>query len=322
MIRDAIGGWRRFWFEPQSTATLAVVRIAFGLLMTLWTLSLAPSLFDFFTRDGILPESRSFREGQSGWWSVFDLFGSDTAVVIGWALLLIASVCLMLGLFTRVAAVVVFVLLLSFERRNAWVFHAGDTLLRIIAFYLCFAPAGAALSLDRLRTARERFWEFPLRAPIVIRLLQIQVSIIYISTVWAKVRGKTWNDGTAVVYSLNLDDLARFPVPAFVLDSELLANLVTWGVLAGELAIGILVWVPRLRPWVLGIGVALHLGIDIGLRVAFFSWTVFVLYVAFLPPRRVEAFILAVRERVATRGLRRGLAPRELWAVARGTASA
>src|SRR5206468_541901 len=36
--------WTSFWFEPVATSTLALVRLAFGLLVFAWTLSLTPDL--------------------------------------------------------------------------------------------------------------------------------------------------------------------------------------------------------------------------------------------------------------------------------------
>lgn len=75
----------------------------------------------------------------------------------------------------------------------------------MIAFYLVLAPSGAALSVDRWRRAKDRFWEFPQRAPWALRLIQVQISVVYLSTVWSKVQGTTWNDGTAVSYALRMD---------------------------------------------------------------------------------------------------------------------
>ena len=321
MIRAGVAKWNAFWFAPEPTSTIAVVRIAYGLLMIGWTISLLPTLMDFFASDGIFPESPVYDQpAQRGLWTVFAWFPSDGALIAAWVLLLVASVALTLGLFTRVAALIVFVMLISLQRRTPLVHNAGDVVLRILALYLVFAPAGASLSLDRLRrVGRSRFWEFPARAPIVIRLLQIQISIIYVSTVWAKVRGEAWNDGTAVIYSLSLDDLSRFPVPSFILESALLANLATWSVLAIELGIGILVWNRTLRPYALLVGVAMHMGIDLGLRVGFFSYAMFVVYMAFLPSRRTADVILALRERLGARrelGVRQALAPRAVWAAA------
>jgi hypothetical protein len=125
------------------------------------------------------------------------------------------------------------------------------------------------------------------------------VSVIYLFAVWAKVRGETWNDGTAVAYAFRMEDLERFPIPNFMTDTVIIANLLTYGTLAIELSIAILVWNRVLRPWVLLLGVSLHLGIDFATRVGFFSYAVFVAYVAFIPPERATALILGARDRLA-----------------------
>ena len=48
-------GWDRFWFAPQSTAPVEVLRIAFGFLATVWMLSLIPILEPFFGHGGRHP---------------------------------------------------------------------------------------------------------------------------------------------------------------------------------------------------------------------------------------------------------------------------
>ena len=298
----ALERWDRFWFEPEETSTLAVVRIAFGLVVIAWTVTLAADALDFFGPDGLLPAT-SF-DGESGAaWSALDFANGRLAVTALMTVLFLAACCLTVGQWTRLAAVLVFVGLISLQRRNPFVFNSGDSLLRIVAFCMMFAPAGAALSLDRWRRARDTFWECPRRAPWALRLMQIQLSVVYLATVWAKLRGELWNDGTAVSYALRLDDLARFELPAAIARSEILANLLTYGVLATEAAIAVLVWNRRLRPWVLAAGAALHLGIDLTLRVGFFSWTMLVLYLTFLSPAAVRAAALAHKRRMSERVL-------------------
>jgi hypothetical protein len=211
---------------------------------------------------------------------------------------LASAVSLVIGYHARVAALLVFLGVLSFERRNPFVFDSGDSLIRIIAFYLALSPSGAALSLDRWRRARERFWEMPLRTQWGLRLMQIQLSVVYLSTVWAKTRGVTWNNGTAVSYALRIKDLERFHVPTTISDSVFLSNVMTYGTLAIELAIAVLVWNRRARPWVLGLGVALHLGIEYSIRVGFFTLAMFVLYLAVVPPDAATRLIAGVRDRL------------------------
>jgi hypothetical protein len=134
--------------------------------------------------------------------------------------------------------------------------------------------------------------------------MQIQLTVVYLSGLWAKLRTPEWNDGTAISYASRLDDLTRFALPGWIATSELLVNLLTYGTLAVEAAIGILVWNRRLRPVVLAFGLALHVGIDLTIRVGFFSYAVFVLYLAFIPSEWASARLSLFRDALAARGRR------------------
>jgi len=292
--------WERFWFESEPTSSLAVLRICFGLVALGWTLSLAPDIEAFFSPAGLL----SSEPGAGGAWGVLAVLHSDLAVQLLYAVLLVACIALTVGYQTRLAAVLVFVGILSLERRNPYVFNTGDSLVRLIACYLMLAPAGTALSLDRWRSARQRFWEFPPRAPWALRLMQIQLSILYLAGLWIKVQGTTWNDGTAVSYSLRVSDLTRFPVPGFLTHSLLLSNVLTFATLATELSIPILVWSRRLRPWVLLAGVGLHVAIGYSIRVGFFTLAMLTLYISFLDPKWAGDRLLALRDARRRRGSR------------------
>jgi Vitamin K-dependent gamma-carboxylase len=291
--RRPVAAWQRFWFTPQPTAALALFRIAFGLLVTAWTLSLAPDLPAFFGPDAIAPDV----PGAPGSWGL--LTGASVpAVVAVFVATVVAGVALTLGLFTRLAAVVVLVGVVSFEQRNALIGNSGDALIRNLAFYCALAPSGVALSLDRLRRAPGEFWRFPARAPWALRLVQIQLSIGYFSAVWHKVSAQLWRDGTAVSYALRMQDYQRFVVPGWVTHSVLLTEALTFGTLALELALAVLVWNRTARPWVLALGAGLHLGIDYALVVGFFGLAMLVTYLAFVPPETAVRWVLAVRDRV------------------------
>lgn len=291
--------WDRFWFAPMATSTLALVRIAFGFVTLIFSLSLAPNLMPFFSESGLLPERPPATT--DGIWTVLDLWPSDFAVIGLFFVLLAASICLILGYRTRLAAALVFVGLMSFDRRNPFILNSGDGLVRVTSFYLMLAPSGASLSLDRWRRARDAFWEFPARSLWALRLMQVQLSVMYLTAAWDKLRGETWADGTALSYALRV--LPRFGAPSFVTNSELISTLATWATPVVELSIGILVWNRRLRPWVLAVGIGFHLAIAFSIRVGVFSLAVFALYVAFIPPETASRLILGLRDRLREQGL-------------------
>jgi hypothetical protein len=289
--------WRRFWFEPEPTSTLALFRIAIGALTFAWTLSFLPDLETFFSGHGIEPVAP--RPDVDGFWGVLNAFPDYEVAVALYVALLLAALCVTVGYHTRLASVIAFVGVLSLERRAPSVGSAGDGLLRILLFFLMFAPAGAALSVDRWRRARDRFWEFPDRAPWALRLIQIQVSVVYLSTVWLKLQGDPWKDGTAISFATRIEDLQRFALPDFLTHSVLLSTVMTFWTIAVELLIAILVWNRAARPLVLALGVGLHLGIAFSLRLGFFSETMLVAYVAFVTPAVATAVVLAARDRAA-----------------------
>ncbi len=303
-VRRLADAWSSFWFDPISTAPLAVFRIAFGFITLAWALSLLPELSDFFTKTGILPDQPQYTGSEWGAWGLLGITSGKTAVIVLAAALIISSVCLIIGLVPQLAAAVVFLALMSYERRNPFVFNAGDWLLRILAFYLIFAPTGAALSLARFWRDRSSFWTFPARAPWAMRLIQVQFSIVYFVAVWTKVQGTTWNNGTAVSYALRIKDIERFPVPFFVTNSVLISNVLSYGTLVLELALAILVWNRRLRPWILLAGLSLHVGIEYSIRVGFYGFAIVSMYLLWISPARIEDLVLALRNRASGGRLR------------------
>ena len=275
--------WRAFWFGPQQMYTLGLFRIAFSGLVVVWALWLLPVRTALLGPDGIAPKQPSIADT----WGLFAVWNSDTAILVGIVVLIAAAGALLVGWHSRVAAVIVFVLVLSLERRSPWVFNSGDALIRIEAFLLAISPCGAALSLDQRRRG-EPFWSAQTRPNWPVRMLQIQLSIVYLAAVQTKLAGQPWLDGTAVSYVLRIDDMKRIPVPQWLAMNPPVMNAMTWSVLAIELAVGILVWFPRFRPWVLAAGVLMHVTIDLTIQIGIFTYAMLVLYLVWVSPETVK----------------------------------
>jgi hypothetical protein len=282
-LSAAADAWRGFWFRPEPAYTLGLIRIAFGAIAIAWTVSLLPDLNDFFGSDGVLPRQPAVPFE----WGVFEFWTDDRALAIGWAVLLLSAIAMTIGWHSRLAALIVFVLIMSFEFRNSYIFNSGDNLLRVEALFLALSPCGAALSLDQKRMTGT-FWTAQIRAPWLVRLLQIQLSLIYLATFQIRMTGEKWPQGTAMSYALRLEDMLIIPAPQWISTNALLMNVATWGTLLLELAIGILVWNRRCRPIVLAAGFVLHSAILVSVAVGFFTPAMFVLYVAFVSPETIR----------------------------------
>ena len=276
--------WQSFWFQPQEMYTLGLVRIGFSALVIVWTLWLLPVRTSMLGPDGVTPKQPSIPDT----WGLFAVWNSDGAILIGIAVLFVAAIALLVGWHSRIAAVIVFVLVLSLERRSPWMFNSGDALVRIEAFLIAIAPSGSALSLDQRRRSGV-FWSAQSRPNWPIRLMQVQLSIVYLFAVQSKLAGQPWLSGTAVSYVLRIEDMKRIPAPEWLAANALVMNAATWSVLAIELSVGILVWFPRFRPWVLAAGLLMHTMIDLSIQIGIFSYAVLVLYLVWVSPQTVKS---------------------------------
>jgi hypothetical protein len=287
------GAWERFWHEPRSTAPLALVRIAIGTLIAVWAVSLLPDARAFLGPDGVLPEVPQVRL-RSG---ILHEWTTDTAASVVVAALIPAGLAVAIGLWTRAATILSFVLLLSIGRRDPYMMNSGDALLRHATLFLMLSPAGAAFSVDRYLAHRERFWEVPHASPWGLRLLQIQLTFVYLFSSFEKLRGDPWLQGTALADAWRITDLARVGLPLPVYDSVLLTNTLTFATLVIEIAIAVLIWNRRARVYVVVAGIALHLGIEVTMAVGFFSSVAVALYLAFVPGDTAERWLGAVQAR-------------------------
>ena len=292
--------WNRFFHAAQPVEGIALFRILWGTLLLLnWTF-LAPDALDWFGERGVLSSATALILTGPGRLDVLRaLPGSDGWMLIVFGAVGLASAALAVGFMTRTSAAVVFVGLVSLHHRNTVVLNSGDTILRVLTFLLMFAPSGDVWSVDRWRARRRGVVppESVPKPPWAQRLIQIQVAVLYFSAAWWKLLGPAWRDGTAVYYMSRLVEFERFPVPALFDDLRLI-RLVTWASLATELALGTLVWVPRLRYPILLAGVCLHLSIEFTMNIPIFQWLMLAALTTFIPPADVAAFARRVRTRL------------------------
>jgi uncharacterized membrane protein YphA (DoxX/SURF4 family) len=203
--------------------------------------------------------------------------------MIAWV---VATSCLLVGLFTRPAAIATWALSLSFANLNDSIDNAGDTIRCIILFYLMLCPCGAVWSVDRLwqRLRGDRAVLYV--APWAVRILFVQLIFIYWCNGIYKLVGPHWRDGYSLRYVLADITLVRFsladlPVPDWLL------RAMTWSVLVWEVSFPVLVVLHRwTRVAALLFGVAFHLGIFLTMELGFFVPYALCLYLPLVPWER------------------------------------
>ncbi len=276
--------WSRFWFTPQPGSTITVIRVALGVACLAWAGSILPDLGTFYFDDGLLREP-SYADHRLG---LFQWFTSDTAVVVVWSTMVVASLALIVGRGVRLAAPALWIVTLTMQQGAPDALNAGDLLLRIwTVYYALFAVLTPSrfLSMPLFGQRTEtgsRDW--PLAPSWLLRVAQLQLTVIYPATVIAKLDGDTWREGTAALYALGLRDFERFWLPDLMRENLIAGNLMTWFTLGVELSLPFLLWTRRTRWLGIGLGVLMHAGFDYTMRLGFFFPAMLIGYLAFVRP--------------------------------------
>jgi Vitamin K-dependent gamma-carboxylase len=286
MVQRFARTWNQFFFAEQSPLPIALFRIFFGVMVMATLVQLRPDWLNWYGVHSWVTNSTARALEPGVRLNLFAILPQDDRWINALFWVAIGSAFLLtVGLFTRINSVLVFVCLASIQQRNLYITHGGDTYLRVAGFFLMFAPAGAALSVDHLirRWRGKESSDIRPRSPWAQRMIQIQLTLVYLVTFLVKIKGQPWLHGTALFYIYHLDELRRFPVPAWLLRPAIL-RFETWLALALEFCLGVLIWVRRLRYPILGLGAGLHLWLDYSLNIPLFQWDILSAYVLFVDP--------------------------------------
>ena len=285
--------WNAFFHAQESADTIALFRIVFGLLLLANAAFFARDARLWIGPDGFFShDSYCAVYGHSRFTLLRYLPPTDGWVAATLAAHALSAALLTIGFATRWSAAAAFVTLLSIHHRNPVLVYGGDDVLRLMGFLLIFSRAGATLSADALLSGHA------MAEPAVgdawcTRLMQLQVSFVYFAAFLNKLGGRSWLDGTAGFYAVEVPDFRRHRLPRFA-RTMFWSRTGTWSVLATELLLGPAIWIRELRYPVLALGVAMHLAMDWFMNLQLFGATMIVCLLLFVDPATVAGAFRAL----------------------------
>ncbi len=304
-MKKWLGALNEAVFREGSATSFGLFRIVIGAIIFI---NLAMVFLQFnvwYSETGLVPENFSAISHQGvARFGLLNNVTNPTLTLAVYLLTMLAALLTTFGFFTRAATIVLFVGLVSLHHRTMDILHSGDTLMRAYAFILMIAPSGAAVSVDRLI----RIWkgqEEPGHVMISIwpqRMVQIQLAIVYFTTVWQKALGSYWIDGTATWYTAHLREFERFPMPGVMLTPAGVA-FSTYFTLFVELAMATLVFAKPLRKWILLAGLGLHIGIEYSMNIPLFAFVILSGYVCHYDGEEIKGWARRLGERFKKFGM-------------------
>jgi hypothetical protein len=240
--------------------------------------------------------------GQRFAWTLFDIVPPSWlwSFHIG---ALVVFAMLTVGLLTRWASILAWVLAVSYVQRAQGALFGLDQINTMLAMYLMVGPSGACYSLDawlaRRRSANvPKAIELSTAANVAVRLIQVHMCVIYMFAGIGKFVGVSWWNGTGLwggianleYQSLDATWLAYWPH----LSAFLSHFTVYW-----EVFYCVLIWPRATRPWMLLLAIPLHLGIAFFMGMITFGLVMLIGNFAFVRPETTRAMLCWLFRRTA-----------------------
>ncbi|MFN8465612.1 MAG: HTTM domain-containing protein [Caldilineaceae bacterium] len=288
-----------YWFGQVESRPLSLFRIFFGLLVVKTALYSIPLAQLFYSDEGIVPRAQFWDEPTQyglGHFSLLNYVSAPWMAVLFFALWAAIGVALLLGYRTRLMTVLNYAIKLSILNRNQFPLTGADHVITVLSFWIMFLPldqhysVAAWLAHRGARAGRRAAaamgstaFAFPLR------LVQIQIALIYVFTSYYKWQGEYWRSGDALYYTFQQVGYLLPPGTWLGANGPLwLLHLLTWSTLLIEAAFAILIFSPALQPWARACGLllaaAMHLGIAITMSIPDFSLVMWISYLLFFDP--------------------------------------
>jgi uncharacterized membrane protein YphA (DoxX/SURF4 family) len=290
LLRRGSGNFMGFLFPSETDKWLGALRIGLGLQVAVYALFLRSDWHYLFASTGRGLVSRKLGEAitsfdsplipKLGWLVALGGYahiGEDAVLSIAWVCLLCMGLLLLLGLFSRPAAIIAWFLHLCAAESGGLFAYGADSFMTTGLFYLMLSPLPDRYSLDHWLLKVE------LRDPQLLgfwrRVLQVHMCFVYLIGGLAKCLGNGWWDGSNLWRSLtrppfNLispDILVRFKYALPILGISICLI---------ELGYPFFIWIRKTRLFWLVCILAIHAAIGLAMGMYLFALVMIVLNLA------------------------------------------
>lgn len=265
-----------FLFEPSSSSALGFFRIAVAVLCIIQMFSIYPDILNIYGEYGFIRRELSdlllFKYAPRVNWFSDLLYFYDINETISLNILFFSYIFLlflfMFGVFTRYTAIVVWFIHLMFLGSNQLFTYGFDYFIAACLFYCIIMPVGFYYSIDNI--IKKRLYKPSIYTTFYLRVLQLNLCLVYFFGGGDKMLGTQWWDGEAIWRALMMPYFYQFDM-SWIASLPWLAIILSWSTILLEFTYCFFIWHHRTRPiWLLGI-LGMHIGIGIFMGLYFFA---------------------------------------------------
>jgi Vitamin K-dependent gamma-carboxylase len=201
--------------------------------------------------------------------SLFDYFTSSTSHAIIFYSYFIFGIFAAVGFLTNISLLLFFILLYSMQNRIMIIqSNGGEYVARIIVLCLALTNCGSLYSVDHLLGLSNGHkivdgW--------AIRLIQLNIVVIYFFSAMYKLRDKYWVDKATIIRNCMYSPVWGKRLFLKFFSIPLVYKTLAYSTVAFEYFAPLLFFIPETRILSMLAGISLHLGISIFMRIGYFG---------------------------------------------------
>lgn len=111
----------------------------------------------------------------------------------------------------------------------------------------------------------------------------VQIAILYCTAGYHKFLGTAWPNGDALMIALALDEFTLPWLQRNMIENSWYLKLGTWITFLYQISFPILIWVKKVRPWLLFVGLVFHLSVTFLVGVSDFGLILVAVYIIYIP---------------------------------------
>lgn len=194
----------------------------------------------------------------------------------------------LLGFGGRFSGMVLIILLSILKFRNGFILDGSDNVMQVTLPFLVLADSHYFFRYEERDTKEssdtsnivEHIWSNIKK--VALLGLMIQVCYVYFFTSLSKLQGDVWLNGTAIYYTMRVSDFMATSWNIPLTKNHYFVVLGTYFTIIFEIAFPFLIWFKKTKYWIIFLGIMLHIGIWIFMRIDNFSWIMIGTYFVFI----------------------------------------
>ncbi|KFF14605.1 hypothetical protein IW15_04000 [Chryseobacterium soli] len=265
-----------FFAKSFSPEFIVFFRIAIGIIVLVHFLSFWSDFDLLYTNHSIIPLELHTA------YNTFDVltidkilgflngyFTENQSILLFKYTYVILCILIISGFFSRISAVFLLILQVSFVKSGSLFFYGADFFTSMSLFYIILFPSSSFFSLQqRLFPKLSRNVQ---SLTLCKRLIQIHVCIAYFFSGLDKILGFNWWNGESIWKAIHLPNLYKFVALGDYIQNPVFYIIFGWGTIIIELFYPLFINLNKTRKYWLILTISMHVGIILFFNLFFFS---------------------------------------------------